>query len=738
MYRRLTFLASYRLICLLAVFVGLTAFYSLMTPLFEAPDEVWHYAYVRYLAEKHRLPPLVDDDSGAYQEAGQPPMYYAVAALISGLAPDDDLEKLMWHNPGFGYQAGGTVNDNKNMLIHTEAERFPWHGAVLAVRLARVASLAFGLLTVVAAWGLGKEAFPDHPATAFGVAAMVALTPQFLFVCGVVSNDSAAAAIATFVLWMLARALNHGVTPRYSVLLGIATGLAALTKTSLLLLLPLALLVVSIVTLRHQGIRRAVAVSSVLLIFACATGGWWYVRNAFLYHDPLAVQVHLSTPWGRAAPASIKTIVADLPAVYRSYWGAFGWGHVEFPVWVYLAIGVALVLSLAGWVNALLHRHLPRRWAIFLLALTWWVLIGAALLEWMRRVEAPHGRLLFPAIAAQSLLLAGGWAALPRIPVPQGVLIFLLLLNLLTPVTVIRPAFAPPELLSPSEAARKVQGTELIYADVARLLGVSLDRTSVSPGSVLKVRACWEGLAVMKQDYTVFVHLIGRENARVGERHTYPGLGRFPTSRWPPGLAFCDVYRVRVSDWAPVPELYDVVIGLYDADTGERLPVRTPWGVEVGLPVATQVRIAAPGMHVGLPADARPVSYRLGAEVMLIGYRLSGEIRSGEPLTVTLYWQATGTPAGDYVVFIHLLGKEATGQPLILAQDDRPPRYGRYPTSAWQTGEVIPDEHVLTVPQLSDVRDTQLMAGMYHSATLERLPVSGPEGPLPDGLIPLR
>jgi hypothetical protein len=737
MYRRIALLAPHRPVWLLAVFVGLAAFYSLMTPLFEAPDEVWHYAYVRYLAEKHRLPPLGGDESGAYQEAGQPPVYYAVAALISGLAPDDDLEALMWHTPGFGYQAGGTVNDNKNMLIHTEAERFPWHGAVLAIRLARVASLAFGLLTVVAAWGLGEEAFPEHPAVAFGVAAMVALTPQFLFLCGVVSNDSAAAATATLVLWMLARALNHGVTLRYSVLLGVATGLAALTKTSLLLLFPLALLVVSIVTLRHQGVRRAVAVSSVLLISACTTGGWWYARNALLYHDPLAVQVHLNTPWGRAAPASMKTILADLPAVYRSYWGAFGWGHVEFPVWVYLACGVAPLSSLAGWINALLHRSLPRRRAIFLLALTWWMLVGAALLEWMRRVEAPHGRLLFPAIAALSLLLAGGWAALPRIPVPQGVFISLLILNLLTPVMVIHPAFAPPVLLPPSEAIRKVQGTELIYADVARLLGVSLDRTSASPGSVLKVRACWEGLAAMKQDYTVFVQLIGRENARVGERHTYPGLGRFPTSRWPPGQAFCDVYRVRISEWAPVPELYDVVIGLYDADTGERLPVRTSWGGEVGLPVATQVRIAAPDMHAGLPADVRPASYRLGAEIMLIGYRLSGEIRSGEPLTVTLYWQATGRPSGDYVVFIHLLDKSGA-EATILAQDDRPPRYGRYPTSAWQAGEVIPDEHVLTIPSLNDARDIQLMAGMYHPATLERLPVSGPEGPLPDGLIPLR
>lgn len=723
------------LVCLVFLYIGPAVFYSLITPLFEAPDEVWHYAYVRYLVEKRALPPLTGEDTGAYQEVGQPPLYYAVAALLSRWASDDDLENLMWHNPGFGYQAGGTVNDNKNMLIHTEAERFPWRGAVLAVRLARLASLFFGVLTVVAAWGLGQEAFPERPELAFAVAALAALTPQFLFISGIVNNDSAAAAVSTLVLWMLARTLNRGVTLGRSLLTGIAVGLAALTKSSLLLLLPLALAVVGGEMLRRPARARATITLSALLLSACATGGWWYLRNALVYNDPLAVQVHVNTPWGRLSPASLRMILSELPAVYRSFWGAFGWGHVEFPRWVYLALAVAPVSSLAGWVGGLKHRRIPGRRAILLLALVWWALMVAALLEWMRRVEAPHGRLLFPALAAQTVLLVGGWAALPHLPFPQITLAFLLVLNLLTPPAVIRPAFAPPALTSPAEAARKVQGTELIYGGVVRLLGASLDKKSVSPGEVLKVRVCWEGLAAMERDYTVFVHLVGRDNIRVGERHTYPGLGRFPTSLWPPGQAFCDVYRIRVVEWAPVPELYDVVVGLYDANTGERLPVHTPWGAEVGLPIVAQVRVASSGASAGLPGDAHPLAYRLGEQIALVGYRVSGEIRSGELLTVTLYWRAIEAPQEDYTVFLHLLG-EGGGRP--LAQDDSAPRRGRYPTSAWVAGEVVPDEHVLALPPLENVPHVQLGVGMYSRATLERLPVTGPDGPLPDGIILLR
>ena len=52
-------------------------------------------------------------------------------------------------------------------------------------------------------------------------------------------------------------------------------------------------------------------------------------------------------------------------------------------------------------------------------------------------------------------------------------------------------AFAPPRLTSPAAAATTVQGTSLTYDGVARLLGVSLDQTSITPGGVLAVRSCW-------------------------------------------------------------------------------------------------------------------------------------------------------------------------------------------------------------------------------------------------------
>ncbi|MDF1514742.1 MAG: hypothetical protein P1S60_13115, partial [Anaerolineae bacterium] len=138
---------------LVAAFILLVTMHNAVTPVFEAPDEVWHYNYVRWLAEGHRLPSMDNDDSGANQEVAQPPLYYLLAAVVSRPFPDDDLHDLFWGNPGFGYQATGTAADNKNMLIHTARESWPWTGAVAAVHAARLTSLFFGLWTLLAAWG---------------------------------------------------------------------------------------------------------------------------------------------------------------------------------------------------------------------------------------------------------------------------------------------------------------------------------------------------------------------------------------------------------------------------------------------------------------------------------------------------------------------------------------------------------------------------------------------------------
>jgi hypothetical protein len=349
----------------------------------------------------------------------------------------------------------------------------------------------------------------------------------------------------------------------------------------------------------------------------------------------------------------------------------------------------------------------------------------------MRNIEAPHGRLLFPSIGAWAVLLVAGWATLPAGRLPQALSFGILALAAVTPWAVIRPAFARPDLIKPAAAAQSVQDASLTYDDSARLLGIALNETTVSPGGELAVRCCWEALGPMEEDYTVFVHLVGARDLRVAERHTYPGLGRFPTSLWSPGDAFCDTYRLRIASWAPVPELYDVAIGLFDADTGDRLPIRARDGSPVEYPALAQVRVVPkePLQVLG----AAQADFRLGSELSLVGYQVEGQIERSPVLTVTLVWRADADPQASYTAFVHLLDGE--GEP--LAQHDGIPRNGRYPTLAWKAGDVVPDEHVLQVDTVRPGEQVELVAGMYRAETLDRLPVKGPSGPVPDDLIVL-
>jgi hypothetical protein len=228
----------------------------------------------------------------------------------------------------------------------------------------------------------------------------------------------------------------------------------------------------------------------------------------------------------------------------------------------------------------------------------------------------------------------------------------------------------------------------------------------------------------------VYVQLLGQNYTRAGERHTYPGLGRYPTSLWTPGAAFCDVYRLAVEPWVPAPERYQVLIGLYIDDSRAQLTAFDSAGLPNLPPVVGAVNVA-PKVPLDV-APEYPAEYTLGEDILLRGYALSGTLQSATPLTVTLYWEAHTSPSRDYTVFVHMV--DAAGE--MLAQDDGPPRAGWYPTSAWEAGDVIVDPRRLEVPALPAGQTVYIRVGMYVPADFTRLPVFDSSGAaLPDGIV---
>jgi hypothetical protein len=97
--------------------------------------------------------------------------------------------------------------------------------------------------------------------------------------------------------------------------------------------------------------------------------------------------------------------------------------------------------------------------------------------------------------------------------------------------------------------------------------------------------------------------------------------------------------------------------------------------------------------------------------IKLLGYDLSpAQIRPGDSFTVTLHWQAIQPLSVDYTSYVHLANTDGQG----IAQNDHRPGGDFYSSHYWQVGEVLRDQHTLTVPTNAPPGMYRLRAGMYY------------------------
>lgn len=96
--------------------------------------------------------------------------------------------------------------------------------------------------------------------------------------------------------------------------------------------------------------------------------------------------------------------------------------------------------------------------------------------------------------------------------------------------------------------------------------------------------------------------------------------------------------------------------------------------------------------------------------------------RSGDVIQVRLVWSAEATPGRPYKVFLHL--RDAAGT--VVAQRDSEPGGGSQPTTGWQPGERIVDNHGILLPVDLPPGEYELWMGLYDAFDpAVRLPVSG-------------
>ncbi|MFP3895723.1 MAG: ArnT family glycosyltransferase [Anaerolineales bacterium] len=182
--------------------------------------------------------------------------------------------------------------------------------------------------------------------------------------------------------------------------------------------------------------------------------------------------------------------------------------------------------------------------------------------------------------------------------------------------------------------------------------------------------------------------------------------------------ASADERRVWFLTFPEMFEETDALVHEYLGRQGER-------GEEVAVGDVRAVCYEFDDHATFVPSPMMRRTFYLGEDIRLLGYDLAeAELSPGETLPVRFYWEGEGATGKSYHVFVHLLGPD--GQ--MYGQDDALPQQGVMPTTRWQAGEVILDDHRVTIEEDAPPGEYHIVLGMYDLETMQRLPILDADG----------
>ncbi|MCB0212023.1 MAG: hypothetical protein KDJ52_21960 [Anaerolineae bacterium] len=598
------------------------------------------------------------------------------------------------------------------------------------------------------------------------VTLFAACQPMFAFITASVANEPANIAFCAVGLWLAQRYVLYGpsVKPYRAVMLGVVLGLISLSKMTGLsfgLVAVVAMLITAITTRKQVGAARLLWRDGVIigLLFGLV-GGWWYWRNYQLYGDFFQSGLYKIYFNVDPQPLTLSEFLYTLSTGEVSFWATFGWLNITGPEWLYdfyrLLPRVGLIaLVMAGTyrimnyelgirnyeVKTKAHRPTPAPqpptpYSLLptpasLLPLILHLVFPLALAFSLARLVSIEGgiqgRQILPALGSIAIVTLWGWwmILLPRLrlPILGGLMVLMFGLALWLPFGVVARAYHPPALLTEADLPADLPRIDRTFNDEMKLIAVDVGAEVARPGERVPVTVTWQVLKPMTTDYSVFVHLIGRNYESVGQFNTYPALGLRPTTTLEPGQIMVDTYPVLINGGAAAPTRLLVNVGLFNINEAGRpgIPAIDSNGDTVS-PTVGQLKL----IPNTWPAAPAPPPAEFADSIQLGAADLQNCDGSTSGCTVTFTWLAQAQPTADYTVFIQLWhdGEQIRGF-------DGPPLAGDYPTPLWANGEVIVDAHSLDVTDLPPGQ-YRLVAGLYNFQTGERLPAYKDGEPLPD------
>ncbi len=722
---------------IVAAYLVLATVYSVVTPIFEASDELWHYPMVKYMADHGlQLPPQDPTQPAAWrQEGSQPPLYYMMAAVLTEWIDTSDMERVRRINP---HSDIGVIrpDGNANMIVHrAEDEAFPWHGTTLAVHLARFLSVVLGAGTVIITYLLAHEVFPEQPSIVIGAAAINAFIPMFLFISGSVNNDNLSNFLGNFLTLLVVRLLKQRQLPNWRgyILLGICTGAGLLAKLNLGFFIPVIALGLLVVSLRLRSWRPVVIGGFISGGLTICIAGWWYWHNWQTYGDPTGLNMFLQMVGRRAIFANGAQLWSERHSFTQAYWGFFGGVNVALPDTVYLAFNIIGGIGLLGALAFIVYAIAGKKWSIdrwlpVAITLLWPLVTFMSYLRWTAETPASQGRLVFVAVSSISLWMMAGliWWLQERVRgFGTGVIAsFFGIVAVVSPFAVIAPTYAKPPAETRSETIQAQFSTANNTDGTIALVQAKVDTKTVKPEDYVFISTRWQIEQPVTSNWSLFAHLVTPDGVIIWQRDIYPGQGTLATSDLAVGYGWQNLIAISIPNTAYAPMKLDVEIGWYDLNTGARMKLAD--GKEMVKVGDVQLEPRDDVEKLGVP---NPIRINFDNQIELVGYSLSDLSPTiGASVDLTLYWRGLKKLDHDYKVFANIIDPRTLTK---YAASDGMPVNWQAPTTTWEIGNIIEDTHTLTVDPNAPPGIYETEIGLYWQAedgTIQRLRIVTADG----------
>ncbi len=366
--------------------------YSLLMPIWEAPDEPAHYHLAWRVARKGEYA-----TQDLNYEANQPRAFYYLGSFVIRALDKIDTRYSDYYLP---------VEFKFNLRVRER--RFDWNDGnyrfLLGVYGLRWVNLLFGALALWLNWKTFKMIAPDKPTLGLSALALAALTPQYLHIMSSVNNDALGTLAGAMLFYLVVRVVNQPNSWLAALLIPLAVVLPLTTK---LTVLPVGTAVLGIVAWKwFFGSQPKRWLVVLVLLFGAGT---------FYVFFPEMVQTSLGEiTWRlfglRKKGVDFEYIKSITSQIVWTYWGKVGWIAVGLSWWVVDLLTAFGLFGIAAQIRSLIktRTHHPQ--------FHYWIATSMIALFTVLAVArnglttgATQGRLLFPAIGALSLLMVSGW-----------------------------------------------------------------------------------------------------------------------------------------------------------------------------------------------------------------------------------------------------------------------------------------------------------------------------------------